>query len=440
MNVGAETLDRNADAQNQARVYRRIGAVLSSARFQLFGALITGLFGAYAIRELYEYVPDSVLSYSNTNIGTAAAVLLGILFYRKVTSLPGTTALMNTVPAFTTSYLAVAATFFALRLDFSRQQFLISYVAVIAFFFVVGFVAVRLRRPTYGYIAGGKTDQLTEISYADWIRFSSPDEARRHADLPVVADLSSDAINPEWERFIAEAAIGGRRVFNAKQLRESLEGQVEIEHISENSFGHLAPDSIYAPLKLYFDFALALAALILLSPILILVATAIRLESRGPAIFRQARMGYRGQTFTIFKFRSMRDAPPEGAGTDGDMTLADDARITGVGQFIRKTRIDELPQIFNILLGHMSWIGPRPETLRLAAWYDSELPFYRYRHIVRPGITGWAQVKQGHVTSVADVRDKLQFDFYYVKNFSIWLDALICIHTVRVILTGHGAK
>lgn len=123
-----------------------------------------------------------------------------------------------------------------------------------------------------------------------------------------------------------------------------------------------------------------------------------------------------------------------------DMTLADDARITRVGRFIRKTRIDELPQLLNILLGHMSWIGPRPETLRLAGWYDSELAFYRYRHIVRPGITGWAQVKQGHVTSVADVRDKLQFDFYYVKNFSIWLDALICIHTVRVMLTGHGAK
>ena len=336
--------------------------------------------------------------------------------------------------------MAVAAVFFALRLDFSRQQFLISYVAVIAFFFLIGFIAVRLRRPAYGYVSGGKTDELTELSYMDWIRFASPEEARRHPDLPIVADLSSDAITPEWERFIADAAIGGRRVFNAKQLRESLEGQVEIEHLSENSFGHLAPDSIYAPLKFYIDFIAALVALILLSPVLLLVAAAIRLESKGPALFRQERMGYRGKPFTIYKFRSMREDAPEADGLAMDMTLADDARITRVGRFIRKTRIDELPQLLNILLGHMSWIGPRPETLRLAAWYDSELAFYRYRHIVRPGITGWAQVKQGHVTSVADVRDKLQFDFYYVKNFSIWLDALICIHTVRVMLTGHGAK
>lgn len=440
MNIAAETLDEDAVISNRIRLYRRAGAFLGSARFQLVGALITGVFGAYAIREAYEYVQDPFLSYSNTNIGTAAAVLLGLLFYRKVTSLPGTAALMNTVPAFTTSYLAIAAIFFAFRLDFSRQQFVISYLAVIAFFFIIGFVAVRLRRPAFGYIPGGKTDRLTQLNYADWIRFASPADARRHGDLPIVADLNADTLSDDWERFIAEAAISGRRVYSAKQLRESLEGQVEIEHISENSFGHLAPDSIYAPLKLYIDVVAAVAALIVLSPILLLTALAIRLESPGPALFRQERMGYRGRKFTIYKFRSMRQASEAGSDTRADMTQSDDARITRVGRFIRKTRIDELPQIVNILLGQMSWIGPRPETLRLASFYESELAFYPYRHIVRPGITGWAQVKQGHVTSVEDVRNKLQYDFFYVKNFSIWLDALICIHTVRVILTGHGAK
>ena len=123
-----------------------------------------------------------------------------------------------------------------------------------------------------------------------------------------------------------------------------------------------------------------------------------------------------------------------------DMTRSDDDRITSVGRFIRKTRIDELPQLINILLGQMSLIGPRPETLNLSEWYEAEIPFYRYRHIVRPGITGWAQVKQGHVTSVDDVREKLEYDFYYVRNFSVWLDFLIVIQTLRVIFTGHGAK
>lgn len=419
--------------------YRRMGTLLNSARVQLLGALFSGILGAHLVRLYYEVLPDEIISYDATIIGTALAVLIGYLIYRKVTSLPGTAALMNIIPAFTISYLTIAALYFALRLDFSRQQFLVSYAMVVLFFFAIGFIAVRLRKPVYGYIQGGRTGTLTGLDYADWLRIRTPQDARIDPQLPIVADFHADEINPDWERFLADEAIAGRRIFNAKQLLESLEGKVEIEQLSENSFGHLAPDSIYAPAKFYLDFLLALAGVVLLSPLFLLVGLAIRLESKGPAIFRQERLGYRGKVFTIYKFRSMREAPAE-ASIEGDMTQNDDARITFIGRIIRKTRIDELPQIFNILLGQMSWIGPRPETVRLAAWYERELPFYRYRHIVRPGITGWAQVKQGHVTSVTDVRDKLQFDFFYVKNFSVWLDILIVVQTVRVMLTGHGAR
>ena len=153
-------------------------------------------------------------------------------------------------------------------------------------------------------------------------------------------------------------------------------------------------------------------------------------------------MGYGGKPFTLYKFRSMRVAPTSAAAGDvqKDMTESDDDRITRIGKLIRRTRIDELPQLLNILLGQMSWIGPRPETLALSAWYEDKIPFYRYRHILRPGITGWAQVKQGHVTSVDDVKEKLEYDFYYVRNFSVWLDILIVMQTVRVIFRGHGAK
>jgi lipopolysaccharide/colanic/teichoic acid biosynthesis glycosyltransferase len=122
------------------------------------------------------------------------------------------------------------------------------------------------------------------------------------------------------------------------------------------------------------------------------------------------------------------------------MTGADDPRITRLGRFLRQARIDELPQIYNILRGHMSWIGPRPEALELSRWYEQEIPFYAYRHIVRPGITGWAQVNQGHVTSLTDIDAKLQYDFYYIKNFSYWLDFVILARTAMVVFTGHGAK
>ena len=199
-------------------------------------------------------------------------------------------------------------------------------------------------------------------------------------------------------------------------------------------------DTLYLLAKRYFDVALAVGALVFLWPLLLIVALAIRAGSPGPALFRQERMGFRGQPFTLWKFRSMRERPAGAGSLNEDMTQTDDQRITWIGKFIRKFRIDELPQIWNILKGDMSWIGPRPETLSLSAHYQDVIPHYRYRHVVRPGITGWAQVRQGHVVSVSDVSTKLEYDFFYVRHVSIWLDFLILILTLRVVLTGQGAK
>jgi lipopolysaccharide/colanic/teichoic acid biosynthesis glycosyltransferase len=122
------------------------------------------------------------------------------------------------------------------------------------------------------------------------------------------------------------------------------------------------------------------------------------------------------------------------------ITREGDARITRLGRFLRRSRIDELPQIINILMGHMSWIGPRPEAAALSQWYEGEIPFYRYRHVVVPGITGWAQVSQGHVAELDDVKTKLQYDFYYIRNFSVWLDLLIIAKTIKTMLNGFGSK
>ena len=122
------------------------------------------------------------------------------------------------------------------------------------------------------------------------------------------------------------------------------------------------------------------------------------------------------------------------------MTSEDDERITSVGKWLRRLRVDELPQIFNIVKWQMSWIGPRPEAEILSIWYTSEIPFYRYRHVVKPGISGWAQVNQGHVAEVHEVHRKLQYDFYYIKYFSPWLDLLILLRTIKTMLTGWGAR
>jgi lipopolysaccharide/colanic/teichoic acid biosynthesis glycosyltransferase len=165
----------------------------------------------------------------------------------------------------------------------------------------------------------------------------------------------------------------------------------------------------------------------------------IKLDGPGPVFFLQRRMGFRGRVFQVFKFRTMT-VVNDGEHREASITQAGDQRITRIGHFLRRTRLDELPQIINIIRGEMSWIGPRPEAVSLSSWYEMEIPFYRYRHIVRPGITGWAQVNQGHVASLEEIDDKLQYDFFYIKNLSYWLDILIVFRTMRVVLSGFGAK
>ena len=205
--------------------------------------------------------------------------------------------------------------------------------------------------------------------------------------------------------------------------------------------GSLIPGIVYARIKRLVDLAGVLLALPLLVPVMLAIAVAIRIDSRGPVFFRQQRMGYRGFAFSMIKFRTMRVNAAEGADPRlAAITSAEDLRVTRVGRFLRRYRLDELPQVINILRGEMSWIGPRPEAIPLSVWYESELPFYRYRHIVRPGITGWAQLKQGHVANVDEVLEKLHYDFYYIKNFSFWLDLLILAGTIRIVLSGYGAR
>ncbi len=240
-------------------------------------------------------------------------------------------------------------------------------------------------------------------------------------------------------RFITEAALRGNPVYHITQLREAMTGKVEFDHLSENSFGTLLPTLAYQKIKRAIDFVAALVLLPLLAPVLLIIALVIKLDSPGQAFFRQRRVGYRGHLFSIIKFRTMT-VVEDGENGAASVTLEQDERVTRLGRFLRRTRLDELPQVFNILRGEMSWIGPRPEAVSLSNEYSVQIANYRYRHLVRPGISGWAQVHQGHVTTVEDIRDKLRYDFYYVKNLSFWIDVVIALRTARVVLNGFGAK
>ncbi|NNG92793.1 sugar transferase [Bacillus thuringiensis] len=191
---------------------------------------------------------------------------------------------------------------------------------------------------------------------------------------------------------------------------------------------------IYFTLKNTADFLMALLGLVILSPILLLFVLAIKLESNGPAFFLQERVGLNGRVFNIIKLRSMYiDAEKNGA----QWAKKNDARVTKIGAFIRRTRIDEIPQLINMLKGDMSLVGPRPERPIFTEQFNKEIPGFKNRIVVKPGITGWAQVNGGYDISP---KEKLEFDIYYIKNLSLFMDVKIIFKTIKVIFTGEGAR
>jgi lipopolysaccharide/colanic/teichoic acid biosynthesis glycosyltransferase len=170
---------------------------------------------------------------------------------------------------------------------------------------------------------------------------------------------------------------------------------------------------------------------------MVLVACAVKLDSRGPALFRQQRVGENGHTFTLNKFRSMSvDAERDGA----VWAAARDPRVTRIGRWLRRTRLDELPQFWNVLMGDMSFVGPRPERPEFVGTLQRQIPFYMGRHSVKPGITGWAQVRHRYAASVEDSMEKLQYDLYYIKNLSPLLDLVILLNTLQVVLFAKGSR
>jgi exopolysaccharide biosynthesis polyprenyl glycosylphosphotransferase len=183
---------------------------------------------------------------------------------------------------------------------------------------------------------------------------------------------------------------------------------------------------------------MAFILLIVVLPLLPFVILAIKLDSKGPVLYRQKRVGRAGHNFYCYKFRTMRqDAEADTGPTWAD---DDDPRITRVGKFLRMARIDEIPQLWCVFKGDMAFVGPRPERPEFVEWLSKEIPYYGVRHAVRPGITGWAQVRYKYGNTVEDAKEKLQYDLFYIKNASLGLDILIMFQTIKIVLLGRGAQ
>lgn len=387
-----------------------------------------------------QYVsPDIIIL---TSILCFFATLIGIFLIKTARNYPGVEGFSYIIPSFFLSYGVLILTLTMLRIPYSRFTITSSFITSIIVLFILLTILRRSTKLQIGVVPEGDYAALTQIAGVTWLVLDRPDQKVEGLDA-ISVDLWRD-LSDEWESRLASFALQGIPVYDLKHLRESLTGKVEIERLSENNLGTLSPLYAYMAMKHILDWICALAALVICLPILVLVAVAIKLDSRGPVIFRQIRIGYQGKPFWVYKFRTMAASRGTGEGGQAErhaaMTKDGDQRITRLGRFLRHSRIDELPQLVNVLRGEMTWIGPRPEAEVLSRWYEAEIPFYQYRHIVRPGITGWAQVNQGHVADIEDIREKLHFDFYYIKNFSPWIDFVIIGKTLRTIVTGFGSR
>lgn len=414
---------------------RRLGALVRTNRFALAGAIFLALFIPELLHPLiaHNYPWLAIFSPREPELfGSAAALITAHVGLRRVGLMPLVNDKMIVLPTFLSIFALAAITMSFTLPDVGMYHLVTSCTLGIVWYQLIAVLRARTSFPRLALAGDIPIDSELLTTRIEWVVLQRP--RLPHDVLGIVFDSSQEP-SPEWERFFGRAVLRNIPVYDIGQLREMSIGRVRLKSRPELVFGQLLPSQPYLRIKRVLDTVAAVPALVLAAPIMLLAALLIQVESRGPMLFRQRRVGYQGRVFTCYKLRSMRHGVPGPA-----FTTEHDPRVTKVGRFIRKWRIDELPQLVNIIKGNMSWIGPRPEALALARAYQREIPYYAYRYTVRPGISGWAAVHQGNVALVDAATVKLEYDFFYIKYFSLWLDFLIALMTVRTIVTGFGSR
>ena len=289
-----------------------------------------------------------------------------------------------------------------------------------------------------GYISNNKT-RATKYLIGKYDEMESIIVKNNVDILVIVKDIKS----PDFKKYskrIFDLKINGLKIMNYEEFNEDIQKKIDINKINEewilqsNGFDILN-NEMQRNIKRGMDLILALILMVVLSPLALITAIIIKCESKGPVIFKQTRIGENMKPFKVYKFRSMKLHDPK---KHSKYTLDCDTRVTKFGKFMRKTRIDELPQLWNILKGTMSFIGPRPEWDILAKDYAEQINYYNLRHLIKPGITGWAQVMFPYGESLDDAKRKLEYDLYYLKHQDLILDVLIVAKTAKAVLFGKG--
>ena len=382
----------------------------------------------------WDYLTQGFTKASTFNLftsGTLTVLTIFTLYF--IREFPGINSSAYILPVFFFWFAVVFAPAELSNYPFSLIYYCLSSICLLSYLFVVNIINRRHSIQTLGYIPVGRAvDMPEQVPAANWLKLDTTNLEQKVNGI--VTDLHSYELTDEWEAFIAHKTLEGIPVYHHRNIRESLTGRVRINHMYENELGSLLPSENYMMIKYCIDLLIILTLLPFALLICLFTAIAIKREDGGKIFYVQSRVGYRGKTIKVYKFRSMYEKSKE------VLTVDNDDRITKVGKFIRKTRIDELPQFLNVIKGEMSLIGPRAEFIDFAVKLEEQVPFFNYRHIVKPGISGWAQVNQGYATGAEETQLKIEYDFYYIKHISFTLDLLIFFRTIHTTLTGFGAR
>ena len=257
------------------------------------------------------------------------------------------------------------------------------------------------------------------------------------AGTTLAVDLRA-VLSESMAQYVSSSSISGTRIRTFADVYEEHTGRIPMMHLAEGwELSEPVRRASYAPFKRVLDVVLVGLTMVIWLPVSLIVALVVRLDSKGPILYRQARVGRDGKLFTLTKFRTM---VVDAEATGPQFTAEDDPRITRTGSFLRKSRLDEFPQLWSVLRGELSLIGPRPERPVFVEVFSREIPFYESRLLVRPGVTGWAQVNYGYADDQAETIEKLTYDLFYIKNSSFWLDLHITGKSIWTVLTGFGAR
>lgn len=403
-----------------------------------------------ATRSVFDvWMPWLATTPTGTLMPLVGLVMLGAWLAIYVTYRSGETTVQQSsfgqVLAIVFPTLAVTAFGLVISREYWSRSWLLTVFGLWIVFMLIHRIVLRMSPWTEDMVvitdAKSLADGIANSPNANVVAVVEPDGDP--ADVPLadnitlVVDLRS-SLSADMARLVSSASVSGQRIRPLVDVYEEYTGRLPLIHIVRGwELTRPVARSKYSPVKRVVDLVTVVLTSFIWVPLMAITWLMIRLDSGAPAMYKQERVGRSGQTFTLRKFRTMI---PDAEANGPQFATMNDPRLTRVGGFLRRTRLDELPQIWNVVIGDLAVVGPRPERPVFVDRFSESIPFYASRHLVRPGITGWAQVQRGYGDSDEDAFDKLTYDLYYVKHSSIWLDLRILGKSIWTVLTGAGAR